>query len=211
MRKPLMLSAAALLLAVAPAAAQVTQHTIANSASQSIAVAGSGRGGGGPVLNTPDAVAPSILTQSVECPADGWAAGVSVPGGSGTLGSAHVDQRMRNPCQTRQYVHSMMTTAVTERNLGNAQYARDYEWWSKSVMCAQPDLRRVAPPGVCDAAPEQGGVAAGPGGSTAPVPDRHGWFPIAGGWERVDEQGKMHFAAQALIGGKPMWFYRDDP
>jgi hypothetical protein len=139
MRKFAALAAVVPLLAAVPAGAQ-TSRAIGSANAYSAAIAGGG--GGGPLGNTPDVVAPSILTQSNECPAEGTSFGIGAPYAGIGFGHSRVDQRLSNPCQMRQDVYMLGKLAVT---FHNSRLAR----WGVNILCQDKQLGPLAPAEEC--------------------------------------------------------------
>jgi len=129
-------AAFALALAAPPAFAQVAQEAV--GAANAVAVAGAGTSG----MPLGIGVAPSILNQSAECPAQGTSFGIGAPYMGFGFGRTHVEPSLENPCQARQWITLMAKLAVT-------YHSRGLEGWSVSVMCNRPELAKIAPAGLC--------------------------------------------------------------
>jgi hypothetical protein len=217
---PSLVLAGALAIAAAGAAqAQVIQRSTAVSNSGAGATAIAVPGGGGVPLGV--GIAPGLLTQSNWCPADAWTGGISAPFAGIGLGRSKVDQNLKTLCPALEAALQVNKLAVMDQQLGLHDYALKQAWLKMAILCHQPDIRSVAPPGVC-VAPQPGpAVSQAQPAQAAPrtiaypyaeVVAAEGpsitaaWLPVgAGQYEWLDRAGRLHTAQYQWDGQQWRW------
>jgi hypothetical protein len=217
---PSLILAGALAIAAAGAAqAQVIQRSTAVSNSGAGATAIAVPGGGGTPLGV--GIAPGILNQSNWCPADSWTVGLGTYGIGFGFGRSHVNQDPKTLCPALEAALQSEKLGVMDQQLGLHDYALKMSWLKMAILCHQPDIRSVAPPGVCVAPQPAPAVSQAQPAQAAPrtiaypyaeVVAAEGpsitasWLPIgAGQYEWLDRAGRLHTAQYQWDGQQWRW------